>query len=78
MYKDISVFKDYAISSAITFATAFIVALGAQLSNGALTGQEITFSLVAGIGWVALRAGVKAVIEFLVGIGGAYTVKKDL
>jgi len=71
----ISVLKDYAISSLITFATAFFLSLGAQLSSGALSGENLGASIVLSIGSVAARAAFKAVVESTFGMGGSYTLK---
>lgn len=63
MQTQISTFERYAVSSLTTFVTAFVVALGAQLAAAPLTAASLTWSVAASLGLVALRAGVKAVVE---------------
>lgn len=51
----------YAISSVITFAAAFFLALGTQLQN--LTPDTLTQGALFGALVVAVRAGAKVVFE---------------
>jgi len=76
MEKDISVFRDYAISSLVTFATAFFLSLGAQLSAGIDPANILTTSFFLSLVSAAARAGVKAVIEAMAGMGGSYTIRQ--
>lgn len=55
--------KRYLISSGVTFATAFFGMLALELKAGVPT--SITISFLFSIGSVAVRAGVKAVIEWV-------------
>ena len=72
----ISVLKDYAVSSLITFAATFFLTLGAQLQSGALSDENLGVSLIISIASIAARAGFKAAIEGIAGMGGSYTLKK--
>lgn len=74
MQTQITVTEQYIVSSGITFLTAFVIALGAQLSSSTFTPSQLGWSAVGAIGWVAARAGIKAVIEYLAGITGTHTV----
>lgn len=62
--------KRYLISSLTTFATVFFISVGAQLSSGALSVDNLGWGIVLSIGGVAVRAAVKAVIEALAGHTG--------
>lgn len=55
--------KRYAISSIITFVSMFLISVGAQLSMGAITADNLTLGAVLSIIFVALRAAIKAVVE---------------
>lgn len=56
-----STLKRYAWSSLVTFATGFCIVLLAQWDQ--ITLQSFLDGSVAGVGFAALRGGVKSVIE---------------
>ncbi len=56
--------KRYLISSLTTFLTGFTVAFVAQLDG--FTMQSITIDLIFGAVFVGLRAGFKAVVEWVI------------
>lgn len=56
-----STLKTYALSSLITFLTMFSLTLVAGIDTGITLGQEAGLSLIV----TALRAGVKAAIEYI-------------
>lgn len=58
--------KRYLISSAITFVSMFALSIAYQLEAGALSADEFTWSAVLGVIFVALRAGVKGLVELLI------------
>lgn len=55
--------KNYLISSAVTFVTAFVVALGSELVAGAVTPATFSGSVLFGVIMLAARAGFKALTE---------------
>ena len=55
--------KRYLISSVITFSTAFLISVGAQLAMVHITPETFGISIVLSIGATASRAAVKALIE---------------
>ncbi len=63
--------KRYLVSSAVTFATAFLISVGAQLAMIHITPETLGIGLVLSIGATASRAAVKALIESLMGTGDA-------
>ena len=62
--------KRYAISSAITFVTAFLVSIGAQLTLVHVTPETLGWGIVASVAATACRAAIKAVIEGISGLNG--------
>lgn len=62
--------KRYLISSTITFATAFLISVGVQLSAVQFTPETIGWGIALSVGITALRAAIKAVIERLSGLTG--------
>jgi len=63
-------FKRYLMSSATTFATAFLISIGAQLTTTNITAQTLGWGIVLSIGATAFRAAVKAALEALSGTTG--------
>ena len=63
-------FKRYLVSSITTFSTVFLISVGAQLSAGTITPDNLGWGVVGSIAFAAVRAGVKAVIEALSGHTG--------
>ena len=63
-------FKRYLISSGITFVTAFLIAVGAQLSTMHITPETLGWGLVLSIGAAAFRTAIKATIEAISGYTG--------
>lgn len=57
--------KRYLISSAVTFATAFLISVGAQLAMTDITPETLGIGLVLSIGATASRAAMKALFESL-------------
>lgn len=57
--------KRYAISSAVTFLTAVAIVILTNIDH--ITSQSFTDGTVMGILFVAVRAGVKGVLEAWVG-----------
>ncbi len=57
--------KRYLISSGITFATAFLISVGAQLAMVHITPESFGIGIVLSICATASRAAVKALIESL-------------
>ncbi len=55
--------KRYLISSGVTFATAFLISVGAQLAMTTITPETLGWGLVLSIAVVAFRAAIKAVVE---------------
>ena len=55
--------KRYLVSSGITFVTAFLIAVGAQLSTMHITPETLGWSLALSIGAAAFRTAIKAVLE---------------
>ena len=60
--------KRYLVSSGVTFVTAFVISLGIQFQAGVPV--TITGSFLLSILGVALRAGVKALGEYMAGSTG--------
>lgn len=58
-------YKRYAISSAITFGTSFLLVLVTELQS--LDVESIERSVAFGILFTALRAGIKSLVEYLNG-----------
>lgn len=56
-------FKRYAISSAITFLTTFGIVMLADIDS--ITLESIKTGTVVGLVFIAIRAGLKAVLESL-------------
>lgn len=59
------ILKRYLVSSITTFSTVFFITLGAQLTAGTITPDNLGWGVVGAVAFTALRAGVKAVIEAL-------------
>ena len=59
--------KRYLVSSGITFVTAFLIAVGAQLSTMHITPETLGWSLALSIGAAAFRTAIKATIETISG-----------
>lgn len=57
--------KRYLISSGVTFATAFLISVGAQLAMMHITPETFGIGIVLSICATASRAAVKALIESL-------------
>lgn len=57
--------KRYALSSATTFLTTFLTVLALNVQN--INGTTFTYATVASLFLIAARAGVKAVLEAVVG-----------
>ncbi len=55
--------KRYLISSGITFLSYFLLALSVNI--GTLDLDNITWAAIGGVVIVALRAAIKAVVEYL-------------
>ena len=62
--------KRYLISSAVTFVTAFLISVGAQVAMAHITPETLGWGIAASIAAAGFRAGVKAVIEGLSGLTG--------
>lgn len=62
--------KRYAISSATTFVTTFLISIGAQLALIHVTPETLGWGVIISIGATAARAAVKAVIEGISGLQG--------
>jgi hypothetical protein len=62
--------KRYAVSSATTFVTAFLISVGAQLTTTHITPETLGWGIVLSIGVSACRAAIKAVIEAFSGVKG--------
>jgi len=58
--------KRYLVSSLVTFGVGFIVSIYPSLEQ--VSAEDVNTSLVAGIALVGLRAGIKAVVEYLVSV----------
>ena len=56
--------KRYLVSSIITFVSAFLIALVANIDQ--LTLASLSWSVVGGLLLVCVRAGIKALAEFFV------------
>jgi len=61
-------FNKYLVSSVITFVTAFLITLGAQLSMGTIDPSNIGWATVGALFFAAMRAGIKAVVEKSLGV----------
>jgi len=59
--------KRYIISSVVTFFTAMALVIIADIDS--LTMDSIKQGALVGLSFTALRAGIKAVLEYLVSIG---------
>ena len=62
--------KRYLISSATTFVTAFLISVGAQLTMANISPANLGWGIVISIAVAGFRAGVKAVVEGLIGATG--------
>ncbi len=62
--------KRYLISSTTTFATVFLISVGAQLAMANITPETLGWGIVLSIGTTALRAAVKALMESFAGTTG--------
>lgn len=65
--------KRYAISSLITFLTGFLLVIGGEIDT--LTLDSLKDGSLAGLLLLALRAGVKAFIEYVVPVLGTLLAK---
>ncbi len=59
--------KRYLISSITTFATVFLISVGAQLAAANLTPDTLGWGIVLSVAATAARAAVKAVVESFAG-----------
>lgn len=57
--------KRYILSSVSTFSAMFFMSLGLQITNGG--GIQLTGAFILSVLTVAIRAGVKAVVEGFAG-----------
>lgn len=57
-------YKRYFVSSLITFATGFILALSSVFNT--ITPENIGWSVVSGVFLAGLRGGIKALAEWVV------------
>lgn len=73
MQTQISTLERYALSSLTTFITAFVISLGAQLATAPLTASSLGWGTLAAVGYVAVRAGIKAIVEAWYGQVGEKT-----
>lgn len=58
--------KRYAWSSLITFITAFLIVVAPEINK--LSIADLSNGTLIGLGFIAIRAGVKALVEFLLSI----------
>lgn len=61
--------KRHLTSATITFVTLVAVSLAFQLTNGAITADNVSADLVLSVLLTACRAGIKGVAEFF-GLSG--------
>ena len=62
--------KRYLVSSGITFVTAFLISIGAQLTVANINPPALGWGIVLSIGATAFRAAIKALLESLSGTTG--------
>lgn len=63
--------KRYLVSSITTFCAMFFSTLALQLTAGAITPETLTLNALISVGAVAVRAGIKAVVEAVPTLGSA-------
>lgn len=58
--------KRYAWSSLVTFLAAFLIAIAPNIDSISLV--DLGNGTLVGLGFIAIRAGVKALIEYLLSV----------
>ncbi len=66
--------KRYLVSAATTFATAFLISVGAQLTAAHITPETLGWGIVLSVGAAGFRTAIKAVIESFSGLSGDQTL----
>lgn len=62
--------KRYLVSSTTTFVTFFLISITAQLQAGAISPDNVGWSVLGSIVGVAIRAAIKPAIEVITGFTG--------